>query len=240
MSVSVETVREVAKMFCDKWADRYYAHVVPGKLVATDGRILLSVTREDIEPNREDHHPNPAYIDFALEGEETMLAGREEMQAVTSAVLKAWRTSDEELCRRRRMFDEDPRSVFKKNEDGHIRKCPCCGEEFIDDGYGMYTPFKEWLDENRPDECNMKGVVWIHMPEHESPAPVSVRYLGKAVTAATLLGGADSLSVLQSGNAFPQFVLRGPDWFIDLMSMRGQERDAKFDIDLDFRRNGAK
>lgn len=238
--IPVEKVREAAALFCGEWADRYYAHVVPGKLVATDGRILLSVTREDIEPNREDHHPNPAYIDFALEGEETMLAGREEMQAVTSAVLKAWRTSDEELCRRRRMFDEDPRSVFKKNEDGHLRKCPCCGEEFIDDGYGMYTPFKEWLDENRPDESNMKGVVWLHLAKRSTPVPVSVRYLGKAVTAASLLGGADSLSVLNFKAAFPQVVLRGANWFIDIMSMRGQERDAKFDIDLDFMRNEAK
>lgn len=238
--IPVEKVREAAALFCGELADRYYAHVVPGKLVATDGRILLSVTREDIEPNREDHHPNPAYIDFALEGEETMLAGREEMQAVTSAVLKAWRTSDEELCRRRRMFDEDPRSVFKKNEDGHLRKCPCCGEEFIDDGYGMYTPFEEWLDENRPNESNMKGVVWLHLAKRSTPVPVSILYLGKAVTAASLLGGADSLSVLNSKAAFPQVVLRGANWFIDIMSMRGQERDAKFDIDLDFMRNEAK
>ena len=75
------------------------------------------------------------------------------------------------------------------------------------------------------------------MPEHESPVPVSVRYLGKAVTAATLLGGADSLSVLQSGNAFPQVVLRGANWFIDIMSMRGGDRDNEFDIDLDFRKH---
>ena len=235
--IPVEKVREAAALFCGEWSDRYYAHVVPGKLVATDGRIFLSVTREDIEPNREDHHPNPAYIDFALEGEETMLAGREEMQAIASAVLEAWRDSNEELCRRRREFDADPKRIFNAYEDGNIRTCPCCGEEFIEDSCGNFTPFDEWMKQNRPDESNMKGVVWLHLAKRSTPVPVSVRYLGKAVTAAMLLGGADSLSVLQSGNAFPQVVLRGANWFIDIMSMRGGDCDNEFDIDLDFRKH---
>lgn len=235
--IPVEKVREAAALFCGEWSDRYYAHVVPGKLAATDGRILLSVTREDIEPNREDHHPNPAYIDFALEGEETMLAGREEMQAITSAVLKAWRDSNEELCRRRREFDADPKRFFNAHEDGNIRTCPCCGEDFIEDSCGFFTSFDEWLKQNRPDESNMKGVVWLHLAKRSTPIPVSVGHLGKAVTAASLLGGADSLSVLTAEAAFPLVVFRGANWFICIMSMRGGDRDNEFDIDLDFRKH---
>lgn len=216
---TIDELVGLAKRFChDDRSYRSHVHMRPGELAATDGRILFHATDKAIAPEGygETLREDPV-LDFTV-GPEKVVAVRAQLEMLAAMLIPAWHSAREDMLKAREAFDRDMRTIVEQ-EGSIIRRCPCCGEEFVDD-CGDLTSLEAWAEENRPGDSDIKGVVWLGCPGLDAPIPVSLRYLGMALSAARELGGADSISTCVCGT--PTVILRGDGWFIVIVALRPQ------------------
>lgn len=195
----------------DLGADRDRLHICKGRLVATDGRIMLNVEDPAIVPEDGEKPPREDFLAKKWEAKAT-IAGPRQIAKLAATLVPAWQEERRKIEERRANFDAEAEA---RNQRLDVQYCPHCGETLVIDR-GEAMSLDEWAEFNRPDESDMKAAFVLESDGLDGKIAVSLRYFGKALYAAQKLGGAERLDVCER----PVVALRGQGWYVAFACLR--------------------
>lgn len=218
----------VASMFTDDGGSRGEVFARPGKMAASDGRMLLRIESPIItEIPTAYAKVADAFFNFSPEAE-TRLAGREWIEgALFPAIMKQASLEDARL-------DAVRKDARAEEWRAQIVRCPCCGKRLVIEDYDLVV-YDDWVRSLEPNPRSDGGTMALTDGRVSGGyMAFKVFYLDKMRRACEILGDVEGLY-----GGTEHLVLRGDGWFIVLASLRGCNGEFEANEEISVPEGGA-
>jgi hypothetical protein len=199
----------VASMFTDDGGSRGEVFARPGKMAASDGRMILRIESPIITEIQTAYASvADSFFNFAPEAE-TRLAGRKWIEGALFPEIK--RQATLEGVRLEKMREQARADAWR----AEIVHCPCCGAKLVIEDSDLLQ-YSDWQADHEPNPRFDGGTMALTGARvSDGRMAFKVFYLDRLRLAGERLGDIEGLYC----GSF-HLVLRGAGWFVTLASLR--------------------